>query len=220
MASMRISATQTSSASPGCARGFTLLEILVVLTIAAVLTGSIVLGFNGAGESQRLQGEAERLVLRMELARSRALQRNREIGFHIDLFGYEFSERDRETGEWLTLSERPFTAVALAEGDNLRVKVEGAEDESGGRADAKALAALDELADGESSLDGGGLSDTDGKDSSDGQEARSLPELVFFRSGEVTPFTVTFESEDLGIAWVLTCDGLGAVTLARGDDLT
>jgi type II secretion system protein H len=215
---MRISVTQTFSRSR--ARGFTLLEILVVLTIAAVLTGSIVLGFNGAGEGQRLQGEAERLVLRMELARSRALQRNREIGFHMDPVSYEFSERDRESGEWITLTERPFSAVALAEGDNLRVKVEGEEGDSVGRADAKALAALDDLADGDSGLDGGGLSDTDAKGAGEGQKAQSLPELVFFRSGEVTPFTVTFESEDVGIAWVLTCDGLGAVTLARGDDLT
>lgn len=129
---MPISATRISDGvgvGPGASRrraaaGFTLLEILVVLTLLAVLTGTVVLGFTGADGRQRLAGEAERLAIRIELARQRALLRNREWGLHVDDDGYAFSEFDRASGEWVEHGRRPLRPVTLPPGMALELEAE------------------------------------------------------------------------------------------------
>jgi general secretion pathway protein H len=88
--------------------GFTLLEILIVLTILAVLTGSVVLSFTGGESEQALKGAAERLALRVELARQRSLARNREWGIYVERDAYRFAEFDPDQGIWVEQSGRPF----------------------------------------------------------------------------------------------------------------
>ena len=72
---MPISASRTSSARPvlcNC-RGFSLLELLVVISLAAILTGTVIVGFTGADNEQRLRGTADQLAYTIELARQHAL---------------------------------------------------------------------------------------------------------------------------------------------------
>jgi general secretion pathway protein H len=90
------------------ARAFTLLEVLVVMTIVAILTGTVMLSFTGADAEQSLKGAAERLALRVELARQRALTRNREWGIYIEPDSYAFAEFDPEQGLWVQQEGRPF----------------------------------------------------------------------------------------------------------------
>jgi general secretion pathway protein H len=88
--------------------GFTLLEVLVVLTILAVLTGTVMLSFTGADAEQNLKGAAERMALRIELARQRSLTRNREWGVYVEDAGYRFAEFDQVEGVWVEQKARPF----------------------------------------------------------------------------------------------------------------
>lgn len=84
------------------ARGFTLLELLVVLVIAGILLGMI--AFNAMpGERQALQNEAQRLALLMQLARDEAIVRNRPIAFEADGNQYRFLVRDGQ--EWQQLGD-------------------------------------------------------------------------------------------------------------------
>ena len=106
-------------------RGFTLLEILVVMAIAAVLAGMVVVGFTGADDAQRLRGMAERIQTRIELARENAALRNREWGVHVYPHRYSFVEFDPETGQWVERSQRPFAADGLTRRIRFRVEVEG-----------------------------------------------------------------------------------------------
>lgn len=89
-------------------RAFTLLEILVVLTILAVLTGTVMLAFTGADAEQGLKGAAERLALRVEFARQRSLTRNREWGVYVEEDAYRFAEFDPDDGIWVVQVGRPF----------------------------------------------------------------------------------------------------------------
>jgi general secretion pathway protein H len=107
------------------AAGFTLLEILVVIVIVGILTGTVLLGFSGAESEQGLKGAAQRLAVRIELARQHALQRNREWGIYVDKDQYRFAEFDPESGKWVERTGRPFEQNDLPEAVELRLQSEG-----------------------------------------------------------------------------------------------
>ena len=108
-----------------CHRGFTLLEVLVVVVIVGILTGTVILGFTGADMEQELKGAAQRLAVRVELARQHALQRNREWGIYVRDESYAFAELDPETGSWIEHQGRPFDQDDLPDAVRLRVATEG-----------------------------------------------------------------------------------------------
>lgn len=71
------------------ARGFTLLELLVVLVIAGIMLG--VVSFNAMPSQQQiLQNEAQRIALLLQLARDEAIVRNRPIAFEAEPDRYRF----------------------------------------------------------------------------------------------------------------------------------
>ena len=107
------------------ADGFTLLELLVVMVIFLVLTGTVVLGFTGADEEQELRGMAERIGARIELARQQSLQRNREWGVFVEPDRYRFAELDTARGQWIDQAYRPFLADGLRPRIAFRVEIEG-----------------------------------------------------------------------------------------------
>lgn len=78
-------------------RGFTLLELLVVLVIAGIMLGLV--SFNAMpSERQALQNEAQRIALLLQLARDEAILRNRPIAFEADAERYRFLVRN--DNEW------------------------------------------------------------------------------------------------------------------------
>ena len=81
-------------------RGFTLLELLIVVVIAGITLGLITLNAMPS-ERQSLQTEAQRIALLMQLARDEAIVRNQPIAFEALQDGYRFLVR--ENGEWLLL---------------------------------------------------------------------------------------------------------------------
>lgn len=94
-------------------RAFSLLEVLVVLTILAILTGSVMLSFTGADAAQALKGSAERLAMRIELARQHSLTRNREWGIYLQEDAYWFAEFDPAQRVWIEQTQRPFDDADL-----------------------------------------------------------------------------------------------------------
>jgi general secretion pathway protein H len=75
------------------ARGFTLLELMVVLVIVGIMLG--VVSYNAMpNEQQVLQNEAQRIALLLQSARDEAIVRNRPIAFEADSNGYRFWIRD------------------------------------------------------------------------------------------------------------------------------
>lgn len=83
-------------------RGFTLLELLVVLVIAGLMLGAVT--FNAMpSERQRLQGDVQRIALLMQLARDEAIVRNQPVAFEADTFGYRFLVREERV--WVPLKD-------------------------------------------------------------------------------------------------------------------
>ncbi|WP_420799549.1 type II secretion system minor pseudopilin GspH [Noviherbaspirillum sedimenti] len=101
-------------------RGFTLLELLVVLVVVGIMLGFVTLNAMPS-QRQALQNEAQRIALLLQLARDEAIVRNRPIAFEVDQYRYRFWMRN-EDNAWQPiekddmLREREFirTPVNLA----------------------------------------------------------------------------------------------------------
>jgi general secretion pathway protein H len=98
-------------------RGFTLLELLVVLVIAGILLGVVTLTAL-PGREQALQDDAQRIALLMQLARDEAIVRNRPIAFEVEQDRYRFLMRDDTSWQPLPqeemLREREFKSAPVS----------------------------------------------------------------------------------------------------------
>lgn len=93
-------------------RAFTLVEILVVVTIIAILAGVVVVSFVDSAGQRRVQAEAERLALAVELARGESVRRNEVWGLEIEDQGYGFVRQDAGNGRWQEVDEPEFRSHA------------------------------------------------------------------------------------------------------------
>ena len=89
-------------------RAFTLVEILVVVTIIAILAGIVVVNFVDSAGQRRVQAEAERLALAVELARGESVQRNEVWGLKVTSQEYGFVRQDAETRRWQGVEDAEF----------------------------------------------------------------------------------------------------------------
>ncbi|MEO6354561.1 MAG: type II secretion system minor pseudopilin GspH [Burkholderiaceae bacterium] len=99
------------------ARGFTLLELMIVLVILGITLG--VVAFNAMPDArQTLHNEAQRIALLLQLARDEAIVRNRPVAFEVEPDRYRFLVR--EDSAWQVISgddllrERGFKRAPLA----------------------------------------------------------------------------------------------------------
>ncbi len=86
------------------ARGFTLLELLVVLVITGILLGAVAVNAM-PGDRQWLQSEAQRIALLLQMARDEAIVRNRPVAFEADDYRYRFLIRQDD--RWQSMTEDP-----------------------------------------------------------------------------------------------------------------
>jgi general secretion pathway protein H len=74
-------------------RGFTLLELLVVLVIIGITLGAV--SINAIPSNQKnLQNEVQRIALLLQAARDEAIVRNRPVAFEADANNYRFLVRN------------------------------------------------------------------------------------------------------------------------------
>ena len=118
---------------------------------------------------------------RQELARDKALQRNREWGLYINESEYQFAEFNELTQTWELFTQRPFHTESYAMNVQMTVQV----DEYQGQVDA---------------------------------DEDTLPEIVLFSSGEVTPFELTIKHiTQPSLVWILESDGFTRIRAQRED---
>lgn len=179
--------------------GFTLLELLLVLVIVAVIAATVATAIPNIGSARRLQAEAERLALAVELARGEALRGNEVWGLSVHEGGYAFHTFD--DGRWEGVTRAPLMPWQVEEGVAMAL--------------AAATPATDEA-----------MSATaDGDDRSREAETSGAPEVAILPGGETTPFAVTVgpagdDAEGMDErTWVVQSDGFSRAAAARQSDL-
>lgn len=115
---MPISATGNSE------RGFTLIELMVVLLIVGLAAGAVMLSM--PDPRGRLSDEAERFAARAAAARDLAILEGRPVAVRVTARGYAFDRR--QAGAWVPLSDKSFashpwntgTAALVGQGGTIR----------------------------------------------------------------------------------------------------
>ena len=82
-----------------CNRGFTLIEILVVIVILAVVAGAVTFAIGGVGGERQLAHQAEQTQALFGYACEQAELTGHSIGIGVSVQGYQFSQLDHEN--WL-----------------------------------------------------------------------------------------------------------------------
>jgi prepilin-type N-terminal cleavage/methylation domain-containing protein len=166
--------------------GFTLLEVLVVITIVGILAGLTLLSF-GALDQRRLTAETDRLRLALNHAVDASLLRQETIGWFYDSAqnSYEFKilppGARKITGEsWYKMSDSIFAAHNIYDSATLYIDTTLTTSQGTRRIERGATNA-------------------------------QLPALVFLASGEYTPFQIHV-SDNTYSSITLQGDGFGAVS--------
>lgn len=89
-----------------CMPGFTLLEIMVVISIITVLSGMLILNLQDRDKSIQLENEAKRLNHIIELAREEAILNSEIIGLRFRQVCYTFVLRN--DNEWKAYNDRTY----------------------------------------------------------------------------------------------------------------
>ena len=93
-------------------QGFTLVELLIVLTIIGLMSAAVVIAIPDARGS--LTTEAERFAARAKAAQDRAVIDSRAMAVRVTSAGYGFDRRTSR--EWEPLSAAPFVDYRWGEG--------------------------------------------------------------------------------------------------------
>ena len=88
--------------------GFSLLELLVVITIIGLIAGAAVLSVGVLGDNQNTQSEALRLQAILELLQEDALMQSRDYGIVFSSTGYQFYIYDHQLRSWLETKNETF----------------------------------------------------------------------------------------------------------------
>lgn len=174
---------------PGQA-GFTMIEILVVLVLVGLLASLAIVNLGGGSEQREMNSKVRELYVLMQTATEQAILNNEELGLVVDEQGYRFLVYDELEQEWRSESERLFRGRDFPDWMSVTLFSED---------DIPPLAR--------------------GDDDEEDEEGRLRPDIVFYSSGETTPFELEFlATPSPEQRYRLIADGLDEIELQTPSD--
>ena len=167
------------------ARGFTLVELLVVLVIIGTLVSLTVLSSGSSSHSRELRDEAERLAGLITMLSDEAVLDGNEYGLQVNAEGYAVLVYDHASGDWSEMESRQAHKVPVW--SRLLLELDG-----------EALTLPEP-----SMEDRPGLSTDEDED-----KKKLIPQLLILSSGELSSFRLRLEERKSGGgAYLLGSDG-------------
>jgi general secretion pathway protein H len=200
-------------------RGFTLIEIMIVVVIIGVISASVLLSVNITGRDNELEKESDRLLTLVNYAREQAEMQTREFGVLVHDDGYQFVTYDTRRQLWRELYEDEALHLRkLPDGLNFKLVVDARPVVLVPTGEVKPPDPKDKkktktLADVKSLDDVGSLKDSGGKklgddDSSKLEQLKKItPQIMIDSNGDLSSFEITLQREG----------GVRSVTLAIDD---
>lgn len=182
--SFRQTLIPVSPASPSrlrACRGFTLLELMVVLVLIGIIFSFAMLSIGGDDLAEAMEQETRRLAALIGMAADEAVMRGEELAIHFTDDSYAFMVLS--AGEWQPArDDHLLKTYKLPAGLKLRLEVEG---------EAPLLVQPD--------------------DEDEDEKERLVPQVFILSSGEMTPFTATLQSHDSTARYRLSASVLGSL---------
>jgi general secretion pathway protein H len=202
-------------------RGFTLIEIMIVVVIIGVISAAVLLSVNLTGRDQDLEKESERLLTLVNYAREQAELQTREYGVVFNDDGYRFVAYDVRRGLWRDIYEDEVLRLRkLPQGLDVKLIVDArpvvlvptSDVKPPNPKDRKKVKTLKDIA---GAKDAAGLKDavSEGRhlgedDKSTFEQAKKIaPQVTIFSNGDLSSFEVTLERDG----------GIRSVTIAQDD---
>ena len=170
-------------------KGFTLVEILVVLVIIAIVISLAVLSVGATGRDSQLDEESRRIAGLVDLLHDRALLEGRDFGLRLEPTAYEFVVYEPLRDRWLSLNqEQEFRRRSLPKGLSFQLELDS---------QVVVIKEVDR-----------GLSDN---------QPPPGPQVGIAASGEGTPFRLTLIREGTAAKASVAGDALGKITQFSSD---
>lgn len=179
-------------------RGFTLIEILVVVIIIATISSIALLSLNLIGDDRELDTERKRLATLLEVAQDEAVMQGREFGVEVLRTGYRFVEFDPLTSQWSDIpGDDLYRLRQLPQDMELELYVE----------DKRIPLETDPK-----------IFETQAEDDISMTVDDYMPHLLVFSSGEMTAYEIRFRRGINDQELVMRGDILGEIELLAADE--
>ena len=185
--------------SPRLSRAFTLIEILVVVSIIGIVLSIAVISLGVLGDDRELREEARRLAALIQVAQDEAVMQGRDFGIEFMNNGFRFVEYDPFLRTWGDLiGDETLRMRSLPEQAEFDLWIEG----------QRVL-----LNDSPAAFD-------DPEEEDDRVEVDDYaPHVLVFSSGDMTPFELHVLRDDLDQSVILESNLLGEIKFVDPEDL-
>jgi general secretion pathway protein H len=181
------------------ARGFTLLEIMIVIVIVGIIAMVSVIAFGTLGRDREMQDAAERIGAIINQTREESELQGFDVGMRVGINRYDFLRFDARQQLWLPIvDDTLMSARELEPGLRIRLWLEGREvvlkENLTPSGDEITAAAEDE-----DDREGEGL-DNSTEDQKE-NEKEMPPQIMILSNGDLNSFDLHLEREDSNARW-------------------
>jgi general secretion pathway protein H len=171
-------------------RGFTLLEIVLVMFVIGIAFGMVAISIGSGTRPYEIKSAAKSLYASASLASEEAILTNTQFGLRFDLdpdyagpdehFVYDWYQFDTVNMRWVKLENHDvLKSGKFPEHIRLQIEIEGQPLVVGAKEKQKSKLALEQ------------------KQEEDGKGEPEYPDIYFMSSGELSAFTVRISDKDL-----------------------